>query len=149
MKFVQLKYIYGVNLFSGAHSLWELPILTLRYGGVVFVLVYLVLFLLLGVPMMLLEMTLGQYAALAPTKFFRNLSPVRNPSKSLWNDGTCIDRVLKYSLNSRPISQPIEQTLTEFDLMIKILFQSLSGVGFAVALTLLLQASSDLAVVTW
>ena len=31
----------------------------------------------------------------------------------------------------------------------KFVFQSLSGVGFAVVLTLLLQASSDLAVVTW
>ncbi len=50
--------------------------LTLRYGGVVFVLVYLSVFLLLGVPMLLLEMTLGQYSGLTPTKFYRNLCPV-------------------------------------------------------------------------
>ena len=30
----------------------------------------------LGTPMLLLEMTLGQYSALAPTKLYRNLCPV-------------------------------------------------------------------------
>ena len=29
--------------FTGAHSLWEFPILTLKYGGVVFILVYLLI----------------------------------------------------------------------------------------------------------
>ena len=68
-----------LNIFffvSGAHSLWEFPILTLKYGGVVFIMVYLFMFLLLGAPMLLLEMTLGQYSALTPTKLFRNLCPV-------------------------------------------------------------------------
>ena len=64
-----------LNYFTGAHSLWEFPILTLKYGGVVFILVYLIMFLLMGIPMLLLEMTLGQYSALVPTKLFRNLSP--------------------------------------------------------------------------
>lgn len=73
----------GLLAFVGAHSLWELPILTLKYGGVVFIVVYLIMFLLVGVPMLLLEMTLGQYSALAPTRFFRNLSPV-----SMWNEVT-------------------------------------------------------------
>jgi SNF family Na+-dependent transporter len=56
--------------------LWEFPILTLKYGGVVFIMVYLLMFLLMGAPLMLLEMTLGQYSALTPTKLFRNLCPV-------------------------------------------------------------------------
>lgn len=47
----------------------------MRHGGVVFFLVYLAVFLLLGAPMLLLEMTLGQYSALTPTKFYRNLCP--------------------------------------------------------------------------
>jgi len=59
----------------GAHSLWEFPVLTLKYGGVVFILVYLTMFLILGSPMLLLEMALGQYGGLAPTKLFRNLCP--------------------------------------------------------------------------
>jgi len=59
----------------GAHSLWEFPVLTLKYGGVVFILVYLTMFLILGAPMLLLEMALGQYGGLAPTKLFRNLCP--------------------------------------------------------------------------
>merc|ERR1712079_983064 len=60
----------------GAHTLWELPVLTMRFGGVVFILIYLIIFLLIGTPMLLLEMTLGQYSALAPTKLYRNLCPV-------------------------------------------------------------------------
>ena len=63
-------------IVSGAHSLWEFPVLTLKYGGVVFILVYLTMFLILGAPMLLLEMALGQYGGLAPTKLFRNLCPV-------------------------------------------------------------------------
>jgi len=62
--------------FLGAHSLWELPVLTLRYGGVVFILVYLTVFLILGSPLLLLEMGLGQYSALSTSKLFRNMCPV-------------------------------------------------------------------------
>ena len=56
--------------------MWEFPVLTLKYGGVVFILVYLTMFLILGAPMLLLEMTLGQYGGMAPTKMFRNICPV-------------------------------------------------------------------------
>ena len=62
--------------FLGAHTLWEFPILTMKFGGVVFILIYLVMFLLLGTPLLLLEMTIGQYSALSPTKLYRNLCPV-------------------------------------------------------------------------
>ena len=62
--------------FTGAHSLWELPVLTLRYGGVVFILVYLAVVLILGSPLLLLEMGLGQYSALSVTKLYRHLCPV-------------------------------------------------------------------------
>ena len=34
------------------------------------------MFLILGAPMLLLEMTLGQYGGMAPTKMFRNICPV-------------------------------------------------------------------------
>ncbi len=68
--------ISDIYQFSGAHTLWELPVLTMRFGGVVFILIYLVMFLLLGTPMLLLEMTMGQYSALSPTKLYRNLCPV-------------------------------------------------------------------------
>jgi solute carrier family 6 amino acid transporter-like protein 5/7/9/14 len=66
--------IYGS--IAGAHSLWELPVLTLRYGGVVFILVYLAVFLFLGSPLLLLEMGLGQYSSLGVTKLYRHLCPV-------------------------------------------------------------------------
>ena len=73
---LELKTNLHWFLFSGAHTLWELPVLTMRFGGVVFILIYLIMFLLLGTPMLLLEMTMGQYSALSPTKLYRNLCPV-------------------------------------------------------------------------
>ena len=75
-------FIVYIYFFSGAHTLWELPVLTMRFGGVVFILIYLIMFLLLGTPMLLLEMTMGQYSALSPTKLYRNLCPVSK--KVLW-----------------------------------------------------------------
>ncbi len=98
--------------------------LTLRYGGVVFVLVYLSVFLLLGVPMLLLEMTLGQYSGLTPTKFYRNLCPVI--SGRLWR-----------------------KTMKKMTTMTSNLTQALTGVGFALCLILLAHAMSDLASVSW
>ena len=79
---LKTNFNWFLFLFSGAHTLWELPVLTMRFGGVVFILIYLIMFLLLGTPMLLLEMTMGQYSALSPTKLYRNLCPVSK--KVLW-----------------------------------------------------------------
>lgn len=58
------------------HSVWSLPIAVIQHGGIVFVLVYILLTAVLGAPLLLLEIFLGQYSALAPASLYRHLSPV-------------------------------------------------------------------------
>eukprot|EP00092_Neocalanus_flemingeri_P033013 GFUD01035905.1.p1 GENE.GFUD01035905.1~~GFUD01035905.1.p1 ORF type:complete len:666 (-),score=128.90 GFUD01035905.1:19-2016(-) len=58
------------------HSLWSLPIVIIQHGGLVFLLIYMLLLAILGAPLLLLEMFLGQYSGLAPIRVFRHLSPV-------------------------------------------------------------------------
>jgi len=58
------------------HSLWSLPISVLQHGGVTFLLMYTVILATLGAPLLLLEMSLGQYSGLAPGRLFRHLCPL-------------------------------------------------------------------------
>jgi len=58
------------------HSIWSLPIAVIQHGGIVFVLVYILLTAVLGAPLLLLEIFLGQYSALAPASLYRHLSPI-------------------------------------------------------------------------
>ena len=58
------------------HSMWSLPIAVIQQGGIVFVLAYILLTAVLGAPLLLLEIFLGQYSALAPVSLYRHLSPV-------------------------------------------------------------------------
>ena len=116
--------------FLGAHTLWEFPILTMKYGGVVFILIYLVMFLLLGTPLLLLEMTIGQYSALSPTKLYRNLCPV--------SKGKVYLRFYYFS-NRKNI----------FLTKQKITLQILTGVGFAICVSCMFQSMVDMAVITW
>jgi len=58
------------------HSLWSLPLVVIQHGGLVFLLIYMLLLGILGAPLLLLEMFLGQYSGLTPIRVFRHLSPV-------------------------------------------------------------------------
>ena len=58
------------------HSLWSLPISVLQHGGITFLLMYTVILATLGAPLLLLEMSLGQYSGLAPARLFRHLCPI-------------------------------------------------------------------------
>ena len=58
------------------HSLWSLPISVLQYGGATYLLLYTLVLIILGAPLLLLEMTLGQYSGLAPAQLYAALCPV-------------------------------------------------------------------------
>ena len=58
------------------HSLWSLPIAVLQHGGSAFLIMYFVLLVGLGAPLLLLEMTLGQYSGLTPVCLFQHLCPI-------------------------------------------------------------------------
>ena len=61
------------GLFSG---LWMLPVCVMQHGGATFLLMYTVMLLILGGPLLLLEVSLGQYSGLAPGQMYRHLCPL-------------------------------------------------------------------------
>ena len=58
------------------HSLWTLPMMVVQHGGLAFLLIYTTLVMVLGAPLLLLELALGQYSALPPARLFRHLCPL-------------------------------------------------------------------------
>ena len=58
------------------HSLLYLPQAVIRHGGVVFLMMYLGLVIILGLPVLLLEMFLGQYSTLPVGRLYRHLCPL-------------------------------------------------------------------------
>jgi len=58
------------------HSLLYLPQAVIRHGGVVFLLMYLSLVVILGLPLLILEMFLGQYSTLPVGRLYRHLCPL-------------------------------------------------------------------------
>ena len=58
------------------HSLLLLPLAVIRHGGAAFLLVYSVLLLLLGLPLLLTEMFLGQYSSLSCPQLYHHLCPL-------------------------------------------------------------------------
>jgi len=63
---------FSLNL----HSLWLLPLSVIQNGGVTFLLMYLVMVAVCGAPLLLMEMTLGQYSGMATTQLFYHLCPL-------------------------------------------------------------------------
>merc|ERR1719431_1466641 len=58
------------------HSLWTLPMMVVQHGGLAFLLIYTTLVMVLGAPLLLLELALGQSPALPPARLFRHLCPL-------------------------------------------------------------------------
>ena len=58
------------------HSLWTLPMVIVQQGGLAFLLIYAILVALLGAPLLLLELALGQYSALPTARLYRHLCPL-------------------------------------------------------------------------
>ena len=58
------------------HSIWSLPLSVIQHGGITFLLLYTVILATLGAPLLLLEMSLGQYSGMAPARLFSHLCPI-------------------------------------------------------------------------
>jgi len=73
----QLDFLSSTLAFSlSFHSLWSLPIVIVQHGGLVFLLIYIFLLGVLGAPLLLLEMFLGQYSGLTVASLYKHLSPI-------------------------------------------------------------------------
>ncbi|MBO5792939.1 MAG: hypothetical protein J6S54_10790, partial [Lentisphaeria bacterium] len=62
----------------GLGNIWRFPYMTGTNGGGIFVLIYLLVVLLIGVPLMMAEISLGRAAGANPVKAFSHLTPVKS-----------------------------------------------------------------------
>lgn len=58
------------------HTVWMLPVCVMQQGGLTFLLMYMVMLIILGYPLLLLEAMLGQYSSLPPAQLYRHLCPI-------------------------------------------------------------------------
>ena len=59
----------------GIGNVWKFPWMVGQYGGAIFVLIYLVCLIVLGVPVMTMEFAVGRAAQKSPSVMFRELEP--------------------------------------------------------------------------
>merc|ERR1719391_1495988 len=58
------------------HTLYLLPLSVIKHGGLAFLIIYCIMLLLLGTPLLLHEMLLGQFSSLSSVHIYYNLCPL-------------------------------------------------------------------------
>lgn len=80
----RLGFILSMAAFSiGIGNLWKFPYVVGNNGGGAFLLVYIILVLLVGIPAFLIEVTLGRSAQLAPIKGMEKLEGKKTPFSAI------------------------------------------------------------------
>lgn len=59
----------------GIGNVWKFPYMAGQYGGGIFVLIYLIFLVILGVPVMTMEFAIGRAGQSSPAKFYKTLEP--------------------------------------------------------------------------
>lgn len=59
----------------GMGNVWKFPWMTGQYGGAAFVIIYIIFLVILGLPVMTVEFTLGRAAQKSPVKMYQELEP--------------------------------------------------------------------------
>ena len=68
-------FLSSLGLAVGLGNIWRFPFQCYQNGGGTFLFPYLLMLLLVGLPLLFLEMALGQWAGLSSTKIFSRMSP--------------------------------------------------------------------------
>lgn len=65
----------------GLGNVWKFPMMVGSGGGGIFVLIYLICLILIGLPVMIMEFTVGRAAQTSPVKMYGKLTPTKKPWK--------------------------------------------------------------------
>ena len=76
----KLKSRLGFILLSagcaiGIGNVWKFPYMAGQYGGGIFVILYFIFLAILGIPVMVMEFSMGRAAQKSPVKFYQELEP--------------------------------------------------------------------------
>ncbi len=63
----------------GIGNVWKFPYIAGQYGGGIFVLIYLAFLLIMGIPVMSMEFSIGRAAQKSPAKMYQELEPKGSP----------------------------------------------------------------------
>ncbi len=73
--------LLSVSCAIGIGNIWKFPYMVGQNGGGIFVLVYLVFLVILGLPIMTMEFSMGRFSQKSPVRMFGKLSPKGEKTK--------------------------------------------------------------------
>ena len=67
---------HSFNFAVGLGNVWRFPYIAYKNGGGTFLIPYLIMLLLVGLPIFFMEFVIGQYMKSGPVKLFGNIAPI-------------------------------------------------------------------------